>query len=113
MSAATMLFLSANQFEISEHSIFMFHNYSSIIMGKGGELYDNIMHERKWSEKILRSSYKDFLTEKEILSILDNKDIWMDSEEVMKRLKLKQEAIEKKMNMKVNNNGTKSRKSSQ
>lgn len=112
MSAATMIFLSGNAFEISEHSIFMFHNYSSIIMGKGGEMYDNIIHERKWSEKILRGSYKNFLTEEEISSILDNKDIWMDGEEVLKRLKKKQETVEKMIDdkTKVNKNATKTRK---
>ncbi|NBX97591.1 hypothetical protein EB118_16655 [bacterium] len=107
MSAATMIFLSANAFEISEHSVFMFHNYSSIVMGKGGELYDNIMHERKWSEKILKSIYKDFLSAEEINSILANKDIWMDGEEVLKRLKNKQDSINKKVK---NSNGRKSRK---
>jgi len=90
MSAATMIFLSADAFEISEHSMFMFHNYSNVIFGKGGELYDNIVHERKWSEKIMRQVYEGFLTEQEIKSILDNKDIWMDAEEVIKRLKTKE-----------------------
>lgn len=90
MSAATMIFLSGNAFEISEHSMFMFHNYSSAIFGKGGELYDNIIHERKWSEKIMRQVYSGFLTEQEIKSILDNKDIWMDGEEVIRRLKMKE-----------------------
>ena len=47
MSAATMVFLSADGFEISEHSMFMFHNYSGGTIGKGGEMYDNIMYERK------------------------------------------------------------------
>jgi hypothetical protein len=87
MSAATMIFLPADTHEISEHSMFMFHNYSGITMGKGGEMYDNITHERKWSEKILRGSYEGFLTEEEIKSILNNKDIWMSGEEVIKRLK--------------------------
>jgi ATP-dependent protease ClpP protease subunit len=90
MSAATMIFLSAKGFEISEHSMFMFHNYSGGMMGKGGEMYDNIIYERKWSEKILRGVYSDFLTEDEIKSILDNKDIWMDGEEVVDRLKEKE-----------------------
>jgi ATP-dependent protease ClpP protease subunit len=94
MSAATMIFLSGNAFEISEHSMFMFHNYSSMIFGKGGEMYDNIIHERKWSEKIMRQVYSGFLTEIEIKAILDNKDIWMDGEEVIKRLKTKQKMLE-------------------
>lgn len=95
-SAATMIFLSGNSFEVSEHSMFMFHNYSSGILGKGGELYDQIQHERKWSESLLRDIYKDFLTEKEINAILDNKDIWMSGDEVIERLKVKKVAVESK-----------------
>jgi ATP-dependent protease ClpP protease subunit len=93
-SAATMIMLCGDSFEISEHSMFMFHNYSGGTFGKGGEMLDQLQHERKWSEKLLREIYKDFLTEEEITSVLDNKDIWMDGEEVAKRLKLRQEKIE-------------------
>jgi ATP-dependent protease ClpP protease subunit len=93
MSAATMIFLCADGYEVSGHSMFMFHNYSGGTIGKGGEMYDNIIHERKWSEKLLRDIYADFLTEDEIESILNNKDIWMDGEEVIKRLELKKEKV--------------------
>ena len=96
MSAATMIFLSADSFEVSEHSMFMFHNYSSATFGKGGEMYDNIVHERKWSEHLLRRIYADFLQEPEIASLLDNKDIWMDGEEVLKRLSKRHEIFEKR-----------------
>ena len=103
MSAATMIFLAADSFEVSEHSMFMFHNYSSATFGKGGEMYDNIVHERKWSEHLLRRIYADFLQEPEIASLLDNKDIWMDGEEVLKRLSKRHEIFEKraKTNAKV------------
>jgi ATP-dependent protease ClpP protease subunit len=84
-----MIFLSADRYEISEHSLFMFHNYSGGTFGKGGEMYDQLTKERKWSEKIIRKLYEGFLTPDEIRSILDNKDIWMDGEEVMKRLEKK------------------------
>lgn len=93
MSAATMIFLSADRYEISEHSLFMFHNYSGFSFGKGGEMYDQLTKERKWSEKIVRKLYDKFLTSDEIRSILDNKDIWMDGEEVMKRLEKKVKEI--------------------
>lgn len=102
MSAATMIFLCANQYEISDHSMFMFHNYSGMAIGKGGEMYDNITHERKWSEKIMRKVYENFLTEDEIKAILDNKDIWMEGEEVLKRLKLKHKTLEEKKMRKSN-----------
>ena len=89
MSAATMLFLSGQRFEISEHCLFMFHNYSGGTFGKSGEMYDQLVNERKWSENIIRKVYQGFLTETEIRSILDNKDIWMEGHEVMKRLESK------------------------
>ena len=95
MSAASMIFLYGDAFEISSHSMFMFHNYSSGVMGKGGEMYDRLSHEKNWSEKLLRDVYSDFLTEKEITSILDNKDIWMDGDEVIKRLKKKVKVMDK------------------
>jgi ATP-dependent protease ClpP protease subunit len=93
MSAATMIFLAADGFEISENSMFMFHNYSGGTIGKGGEMYDNIMYERKWSDKFMRSVYSGFLTDDEIKSMLENKDIWMDPDEVFKRLNKRSEEI--------------------
>lgn len=96
MSAATMIFLQARQFEISEHSMFMFHNYSGLAFGKGGEMIDQLQHERKWSDSIMRKTYDGFLTKDEIDSMLDNKDIWMSGEEVMKRLEGKAKSNTKK-----------------
>lgn len=89
MSAATMIFMCCDNFEVTPHSMFMFHNYSGGAFGKGGEMIDQLIHERKWSERLLNEVYKDFLTEDEIKSILDNKDIWMDGEEVVKRIEEK------------------------
>jgi ATP-dependent protease ClpP protease subunit len=86
MSAATMLFLSADVFEVTPHSIFMFHNYSGGTFGKGGEMFGQLQHERKWSEKLLNEIYEDFMSVTEITSILDNKDIWMDVDEVIIRM---------------------------
>jgi ATP-dependent protease ClpP protease subunit len=96
MSAATMVFLAADTFEVSEHSIFMFHNYSGGTFGKGGEMIDQLVHERKWSQHLLKRIYADFLTEHEVTSLLENKDIWMDGEEVLKRLARRHEIFEKR-----------------
>ena len=95
MSAATMIFMHADAFEVSSHSMFMFHNYSGGTFGKGGEMLDQLQHERAWSEKLLRDIYSDFLTEKEIDSMLNNKDIWMDGDEVVKRLEKKAKKVKK------------------
>lgn len=85
MSAATMVFLCASEFEITPFTLFMMHNYSGGIFGKGAEIYDQAVFERKWSTEFLHHIYKDFLTTKEINALLDNKDIWLSSSEVMER----------------------------
>jgi hypothetical protein len=38
--------------------------------------------------------YEDFLTEDEIKSMLNNKDLWMDGEEIIKRLEVKKAKME-------------------
>lgn len=86
MSAATMLFLVSDSVEITPHSSVMIHNYSSGTYGKGGEQFHQIQHERRWSEVLFKEVYEDFLTKDEIHSVLENKDIWLDSDEVLKRL---------------------------
>jgi ATP-dependent protease ClpP protease subunit len=86
MSAATIIFLCSDSFEVTPHSVFMFHNYSGGTMGKGGEMITQLMHEKKWTENIFNTVYKDFLTEQEITGIIEDKDIWMDGDEVIKRM---------------------------
>lgn len=86
MSAATLLFLAADSVEITPHSSIMIHNYSSGTFGKGNEMHYQIQHERKWSEHLFREVYEDFLSDAEITAVLDGKDIWLDSDEVLARL---------------------------
>jgi ATP-dependent protease ClpP protease subunit len=92
MSAATMIFLHGHTHEITPHSLFMFHNYSAGTFGKGGEMYDQLQFERKWSENFMSAVYRDFLSAEEIQSMLNNRDIWMTSDEVAQRLEKLQEA---------------------
>ena len=90
MSAATLLFLMGDEYTVTEHSVFLFHNYSGGVVGKGAEIYHGVMHERKWTEKLLRHSYDDFLTDKEISQLIEDKDVWIDAETVINRLKEKE-----------------------
>ncbi len=95
MSAATLLFLSADVCEISEHSHFMFHTYSSGNWGKGSEQLANVQADDKWARHLFNTVYKDFLTVKEIKEIVDGKDLWMNPAEVKKRLEARNKAHEK------------------
>jgi|TARA_R110000782_G_scaffold111797_2_gene201658 ATP-dependent protease ClpP protease subunit len=96
-SAATMIFLCGDTFEVSEHAMFMFHTYSGGAFGKGGEMYDQLQYERIWSEKLLREVYEGFLTDAEVASMIDSKDIWMSGADVIERLKIMKVQIEAKI----------------
>lgn len=100
MSAATLIFLQGDDFVINEHSAFLFHNYSGGMIGKGGEMYSNVVHDRKWSEKLFSSQYQDFLTTEEISQLVDDKDIWMDANTVVERLQARGKAREEELEVK-------------
>lgn len=85
ISAATIIFLAGDILEVSPNSLFMVHTYSSGSIGKGNELHLKIHFEREWSKKLFHSVYKGFLTTQEINDVLDGKDMWMDSDEVILR----------------------------
>lgn len=101
MSAATMVFLSGHSYEVTPHSLFMFHNYSAGVFGKGGEMYDQLQFERAWSEKFMSEVYKDFLTTEEIQAMLNNKDIWMTSEQVLERIQAIMKKLQEQKDVKV------------
>jgi ATP-dependent protease ClpP protease subunit len=86
MSAATLVFLACDDHAISDHSAFLFHNYSGGVIGKGGEMYSSMVHQRKWSDALLRDSYKNILTNEEIEGLLDDKDVWLNRDEMDERL---------------------------
>jgi ATP-dependent protease ClpP protease subunit len=101
MSAATIIFLCADQYEVTPHSTFMFHNYSGGTIGKGGEMIDQMKHERRWSAKLFEEIYEDFLTKDEIQAMLDNKDLWFSAEQCVARLNKRRKAKEKKARAKT------------
>ncbi len=95
MSAATFLFLMADVCEISDHSIFMFHNFSGGTIGKGNEMMAQVHHNDKWARNLMDSIYKDFFTKDEIDSILEGKDYWLSPDEVTERLQKRNAILEK------------------
>ena len=58
MSAATLIFLCADVCEVSEHSHFMFHTYSSGNWGKGNEQIASALANDKWARHLFNQVYK-------------------------------------------------------
>ena len=80
------IILCADVCEVSEHSSFMFHTYSSGNWGKGNEQLAAVVANDKWAKHLFDSVYKGFLDPKEIKEIVEGKDFWMDPAEVNRRL---------------------------
>lgn len=86
-SLGTMIFLAADEFIVHENCTFMIHNYSSATFGKGNEQKAEMQATERWFEKLANKYYFPFLSKEEISKVLNGQDIWMDSDEVKKRLK--------------------------
>jgi len=99
-SAATLIFLAADQYEISDFSAFMFHNYTAGAYGKGGELYDKVTFEKTMMQKLMDETYKDILSDEELHELKIGKDIWLEGPEMAKRLRNRiEKRAEKKAGM--------------
>jgi len=86
-SAGTMIFLAGQHHMVAPNSSFMIHNYSQWLGGKGNEIQQQVRHTESFFKDFADSIYGGFLTEEEIASVLDGRDIWMKSTEVVERVK--------------------------
>ena len=86
-SLGTLIFLACDEFVIHDNCLFMIHNYSGGMYGKGNEQQAELAATVKWFSKIADRYYYPFLSREEIGRVLRGEDFWMDSDEVKKRLK--------------------------
>jgi ATP-dependent protease ClpP protease subunit len=94
-SAGTLIFLSGHKFMVNPNCTFMIHNYSQWTGGKGNEIALQVKYQENYFHKLAKDVYGGFLTENEIKDVLQGKDLWFESDEVISRLKaLNADAIE-------------------
>lgn len=86
-SLGTLIFLACDEFVIHDNCLFMIHNYSGGMYGKGNEQQAELAATVKWFAKIADKYYYPFLSKEEIGRVLRGEDFWMDSDDVKKRLK--------------------------
>ena len=99
-SAATMIFLTCDQYQLSPYTYFMIHNFSGGMIGKGNEMQSRAEFEKRWFDNMAYSLYKNFLSDVEISEMLRGVDFYMDAKEVharmTKRNKLARRSVPKK-----------------
>ena len=92
-SAGSALFLeNADGYKIHEDSCMMIH---SMQCGTGytdaNTIATRAEHNKKINERFVRNTYKDFLTEDEIESVLNSKEIYLEDFEIRQRLQKREE----------------------
>lgn len=85
-SMAAFIFLSGDEIVVHDNCQLMFHIYSGSFAGKGNEQLAEVMALGSWFEKVMTRICSPFLTTTEINRILKGSDVWMDSDEIRKRL---------------------------
>jgi ATP-dependent protease ClpP protease subunit len=90
-SAGTMLMMKAHSIYINPYSTIMIHSASYGYANHSGNMEAHVTHSTKNLEKLVREVYKDFLTESEILRVLDGKEIYLTDEDCFERFQLREE----------------------
>lgn len=91
-SMAALIFLCGDKLIVHDNCQLMFHIYSGSFAGKGNEQQAEIIAVSNWFEKVMERICMPFLTENEIGKILKGSDVWMDSDEIRRRLTRMQRA---------------------
>lgn len=84
-SAGTLIALSCDKLVVSDHLSFMIHNYSAGMMGKGHEMKARQEFMDSSLNEAFKAFYNGFLSEEEMDSVIDGKDLWMGTSEVIER----------------------------
>jgi hypothetical protein len=69
------------------HGYMMIHTSSGFTFGKQSDIKKEEEFYNVWLESFFNEIYKHFLSKKEIASILDGHDLWLNANEVMERFK--------------------------
>lgn len=85
-SMAALIFLCGDELIIHDNCQLMFHTYSGSFVGKGNEQQAEVAAVGQWFEKVISRICSPFLSDGEIGRILKGSDLWMDSDEIRRRL---------------------------
>ena len=94
-SMAALIFLAGDQLIVHDNCQLMFHIYSGYFAGKGNEQQAEVIAVSNWFAKVMARICQPFLSPAEIERILAGSDVWMDSDEITRRLARMQRMQEK------------------
>jgi len=86
-SGGSVLALACDNIHVAKFGSMMIHSLSAGSSGKMHEIEGQVAFFNQFNDKTLRELYSGFLTEVEIKTVFDGKDIWMMEDDILKRLK--------------------------
>ncbi len=85
-SMGAFIFLSGDEYIVHDNCQLLFHIYSGSFAGRGNEQQAEVLAVSNWFEKFMTRTCQPFLTQGEIKDVLKGSDVWMDSDEIRRRL---------------------------
>lgn len=85
-SMGAFIFLAGDELLVHDNCQLLLHSYSGFFTGKGSEQQAQVAAVANWFSKFMDRSCQPFLSPREIRSILKGSDVWMDSDEIRRRL---------------------------
>lgn len=85
-SMGALIFLAGDELEVHDNCQLMFHIYSGSFAGRGTEQQAQVQAVSSWFAKVMQRICQPFLSPAEIDKILKGVDVWMDSDEIQRRL---------------------------
>ena len=90
-SAATLIALNCDSIMVNDYSSMLVHNMSYGSYSESASQLDLASFNSKLNEKLIRNTYTNFLTEKNLDKVLNGRDVLLDSEEIVEGWNRKQE----------------------
>jgi ATP-dependent protease ClpP protease subunit len=85
-SMGAFIFLAGDEWIAHDNCQLLFHIYSGSFAGKGNEQQAEVHAVSSWFEKFMTRTCQPFLTPAEIKDVLKGSDVWMDSDEIRRRM---------------------------
>lgn len=97
-SMGAIIFLAADQHIVNDNCRMMFHDFSggATSGAKGNEQFKELTASIQLYNKLLKNVCVPFLSNEEVDRIIKGEDVWMDSDQIRKRLKIMEKVSDEK-----------------
>jgi ATP-dependent protease ClpP protease subunit len=85
-SMGAFIFLAGDELVAHDNCQLLFHSYSGFFTGKGSEQQAQAMAVANWFGKFMERTCQPFLSLREIKAIEKGTDVWLDSDEIRRRM---------------------------